>query len=89
MKLGTQVGLGPGHVVLDGDPTPLPQRGKSSQFKAHICCGPMAAWIKMLLGMEINLGRGDHVLDGDHAPPPQKGGGASQIFGQCLLCLNG
>jgi len=27
MKLGTQVGLGPGHIVLDGDPTPPPQRG--------------------------------------------------------------
>jgi len=27
MKLGMQVGLGPGHIVLDGDPAPLPQRG--------------------------------------------------------------
>jgi len=27
MKLGTLVGLGPGHIVLDGDPAPLPQRG--------------------------------------------------------------
>jgi len=27
MKLGTQLGLGPGHIVLDGDPAPLPQRG--------------------------------------------------------------
>ena len=26
MKLGMQVGLGPGHIVLDGDPPPLPQR---------------------------------------------------------------
>ena len=24
MKLGTQVGLGPGDIVLDGDPAPLP-----------------------------------------------------------------
>ena len=23
-KLGMQVGLGPGHIVLDGDPAPLP-----------------------------------------------------------------
>jgi len=23
MKLGVQVGLGPGHIVLDGDPAPL------------------------------------------------------------------
>jgi len=30
MKLGMQVGFGPGHIVLDGDPAPLaplPQRG--------------------------------------------------------------
>ena len=27
MKLGMQVGLGPGHVVLDGYPAPPPQRG--------------------------------------------------------------
>ena len=26
MKLGTQVGLGPGHIVLDGDPDILPQK---------------------------------------------------------------
>jgi len=28
MKLGMQVGLGPGHIVLDGDPVPLPQRAQ-------------------------------------------------------------
>jgi len=27
MKLGMQVGLGPGHTVLDGDPAPPPHRG--------------------------------------------------------------
>ena len=27
MKLGMQVGLGPGHTVLDRDPAPLPQEG--------------------------------------------------------------
>jgi len=27
MKLGMQVGLGPGHIVLDRDPVPLPQKG--------------------------------------------------------------
>ena len=45
------------------------------QFLVHICCGQMAAWIKMSLGMELGLGQGDFVLDGDHAPPPQKGAG--------------
>jgi len=27
MALGREVGLGPGHIVLDGDPAPLPQKG--------------------------------------------------------------
>ena len=37
MKLGMAVGLGPGHIVLDGDPAPS-QRGTAPQFSAHVCC---------------------------------------------------
>ena len=55
MKLGTQVGLVPGHIVLGGDPAPPPLKGHSPQFSAHICCGQMAARIKMSLGMELGL----------------------------------
>jgi len=29
MALGMEVGLGPGHIVLDGDPAPSPKRGES------------------------------------------------------------
>ena len=29
MKLGMQVGLGPDHIVLHGDPAPLPPKGHS------------------------------------------------------------
>jgi len=32
MKLGTEVGLGPGHIVLDGDPAPPPLKGQSPQL---------------------------------------------------------
>ena len=49
------------------------------QFSANLCCGQMAAWIKMSLGMEVGLGAGDFVLDGDPAPLP-KGGGARPMF---------
>ena len=35
MKLGTEVGLGPGHIVLDRDPAPLP-KGHSPQFSADV-----------------------------------------------------
>ena len=69
MKLGMQVGLGPSHIELDGDPAPLPQWGTApTKFSAHICCSQMAAWMKMPLGMEVGLSPGDCVLDGDPAP---------------------
>ena len=70
MKLGMQVGLDPGHIVLDGDPAPPPQkRGHSPQFSAHVYCGQTAGWIKISLGTEVGLDPGDIVLDGDSALP--------------------
>ena len=63
------IDLGPGHIVLDGDPAPPPPKGHSPQFSAHMCCRKMAGWIKMPLGMELGLGPGDFVLDGDPASP--------------------
>jgi len=30
MPLGREVGLGPGHIVLDGDPAPPPPKAHSS-----------------------------------------------------------
>jgi len=88
MKIGMQAGIGPDHNVLDGDPAPLPPKGHSPQFSAHISCGQMVAWIKMPLGMEVGLGPGDFVLDGDPAPPTKKGA-EPPIFGACLLRPNG
>ena len=82
MKLGTEVGLGSGHFVLDGDPAP-PQRGTAPQFSAHICCGQMAGWIKMPLDTEVGLLPGHFVLDGDPALPQT--GTAILIFCLCLL----
>ena len=32
VKLGMQVGLGPGHIVLDGDPAPDPHWGTAPNF---------------------------------------------------------
>ena len=68
MKLGMEVDLGPGHIVLDGNAAPLPH-GHSPQFSAHVCCGRMAGLIKMPLGTEVSLGTGDIVLDRDPATP--------------------
>jgi len=73
MKLGMQAGLGPRHIVLDGDPAPT------------LIFGPCPLWPNSrmelrchALDMEIGLGPGDFVLVGDPAPPK---GGTAQIFG--------
>jgi len=72
MKLGMQIGLGPGHIVLDGDPAPSPPRGGRSPT----IFGPYLLWPncwmnQMPLGMEVRLGPGDLVFQ----LPPKKGGG--------------
>jgi len=55
MKLGIQVGLGPGLIVLDGDPPPPAPKGHSPPvFGPYLLC-QMAAWIKMSLGMESTV----------------------------------
>jgi len=80
-----EVGLGPGHIVLDGDLAhPSPKEGRSPQFLAHLYCGQMAGWIKMALGMEVGLGPGHIVLDGDPAPL-KKGTAPPPNFSPCLL----
>jgi len=70
MKLGVQVGLGPGHIVLDRDPAPPPPKGHSAdpKFSAHICCGQLAGWIKMPLGREVGLDPSNIVLDENPSP---------------------
>jgi len=84
MKLGMQVGLGPGHIVLDGDPSPPPQRRAEPPNLRPIF--DAAKW----LHGEEGLDPGGFVFDGDPAPPPQKGGGAPfPIFGPCPLWPNG
>jgi len=60
MPFSTEVGLGPGPIVLDGNPSP-------TFWPIH--CSQMAGWIKMPLGTEVGLGPGYTVLDGDPAPP--------------------
>ena len=85
MKLSIQVGLGPGHILLDGDPAPPPPKRHSPQFSARICCGQMTGWLKkMSLGMEVGLGSGDFVLYGDPAPSSKRGR-SPPIFGPYLL----
>jgi len=48
-KLGKQVGLGPGHIVLDGDPGPPPQRETNPNFP------PISVVAKWLHGSRCHL----------------------------------
>jgi len=57
MPLAMEAGLGPGHIVLDS--APLKGAKSSPRFSTHVCCGEMAAWIKMPLGMQVGVGPGD------------------------------
>ena len=85
MPLGTEVDLGPGDIVLDGDPAP--SKGAQPPIFGHVCCGQTAGWIKMPVGMEVDLGPGHIVLDGDPAPPERRT--TPRLFGRCLLWPNG
>jgi len=82
MKLGMQVGLGPGHIVLDwdSDELPLPQKGAKPPPNFR----PISVVAKWLDGSRchlVGLNQSDIVLAGDPAPPPQKESRAPPIFG--------
>jgi len=87
MPFGTEVGLGPGEIVLDGNQSPHNGKGHSSpHFSAHVHCGRTAEWIRIPFGTEVGLGQGDIVLDGDPAPPTERGTDAEMppFLGSCL-----
>ena len=72
MLFGMEVGLSPGHIVLDGDPALLSKKGTATRFSGHFCCGQTTVCIRIPLGTEVGLSLGDIVLNGDPAPPPVK-----------------
>jgi len=45
MPLGIEVGLGPDHIVLDGQPAPPKKGGTALQFSSHVYCGQTVAHI--------------------------------------------
>jgi len=75
MKLGPQVALGPGHIVLDADPAPLPQRSTAAQFLAHSVMAKLLDGLRCHLVWSRPRPRRLCVRWGPSSPP-QKGGGA-------------
>jgi len=89
--LGIEVGLGPGHIVVDGEPAALSQKGGRAppQFSAHFYCRQTAGCITMPLRMDVGLGPGDFVFDGDPATPRTEGTPTTtQFVVSCLLWPN-
>ena len=93
ISLATEVGLGPGDFVLDGDSSPPRKKGIApTQFSAHVSCGQTAGWIKMLRGTEVGLDPGHIVLP---SPPvtqlsaPQKGAQLPPNFRPMSIVVKG
>jgi len=55
--LCTEVGLGPDHIVLDGDPAPHLKGAQSPLFGLCLLWPNGAGWIKMSLGTKVGLGQ--------------------------------
>jgi len=74
MKFGMEVGLGPGHIVLDGNPAPPPSKGAQPPI-----FGPCLLWPNGWIDQDATWygGRprppGHIVLHRDPAPPPKRG----------------
>jgi len=87
IKLGLRVGLGPGHIVLNGDPAPPSKKGgRVPHF------WPMSIVAKRLDGSRWHLARRwprsrPHCARWGFSSPPKKG--APPIFGPFLLWPNG
>jgi len=85
MKLGTEIGLGPGDIVLDGDPAP-PQKGHNPPIFGPCLLRPSGLMDQHATWYEGRLGPGYIVLDGYPVPPPSKRGTAAPHFSAHVCC---
>jgi len=53
MKHGMEVGLDPGHIVLDGNPAP-PKRGTAPHYLANVYCGHTVAHVSALVNFFLS-----------------------------------
>ena len=76
MSLGTQLGLGQGHTVLDEDPA-APRKGANQPRLFGRCL----LWsIRITLATEVGHGAGDIVVDMGPATPTERGTAALSTF---------
>jgi len=55
MKLGMQVGLGPGDIVLDGDPALPSKKGTAPKFSAHVYSGQTDVCRPIRIPLDIRM----------------------------------
>jgi len=67
------IGLGPGDIVLDGDPAAPHQKGADPPIFCPRLLWPNGCVDQYATCTEVGLGLRDIVLYGDQAPPPLKG----------------
>ena len=86
MPLGTDVGLGPGDIVLDGGPSSPIKRAQSLTFWPMSTVAERPDGSRCHLVRQLALAQAT-LLDGDPAPSPlQKGGGAQPKFSALVSC---
>jgi len=88
MKLGMQLGLGPGHIASDGDPATLPQRGTVPPIFGPYLLRPNGWMDQDTTWYGGTPQPRDIVLDGDPALLHKKRA-EPPIFGPCILWPNG
>ena len=74
MKLGMQVGLGLGHIVLDGDTALPPLKGHSPPIFGPYLLGPNGCMYRDVTWYGARPRPRRLVLHGDPARPSPKGG---------------
>jgi len=74
LPLGTEVGLGPDHIVLSGDPAPLPRKGSTVPIFGACLLWPNGWMDQNATWYHGGRPRPGHImLDRDSAPLPKMG----------------
>ena len=87
MPLSTEVGLGPGYIMLDGDPAPPPKKGAQPPIFGRCLLWPNG-WIDQdATWYESRRQPRRHCVNWGPSSPQKTD--RSPIFGPCLLWPNG
>jgi len=82
------VGLGPGYIVLDGDPVSPPKKGTQPPV-----FGPCLLWPNGWMDQDATWYKGSfgqgRIVTWNPAPHPKRRTAPAPIFGPCLLWTNG